>query len=293
MGVVGQRVISGSLLAGGIVALLLTDAWLSHAFPLHLYVGQLDIGLFLCNGLITTAVVLVLAVATAREVTHFVRRMGFRPNRLVVFVFPAGMVVGPFIASNLSESYWHDQSWGVFWLSLTLGTAVLMQAWRRGTEHAMMNVASTVFIVLYTGGLAGYLTMLRMDVGGYQGGVVLLFSMFLVKINDTGAFFFGLLLGRHKLIPWLSPKKTWEGFFGGVLITILCAVGIGGALLAAGWLPPLTGSLGGIWAMALLGLLMAIFSVAGDLTASLLKRDAAVTDSGEAIPGMGGRARYF
>ena len=275
------------------IGLVLLDAWLSHARPLNWMVGSVDLGAWLCNGLIATLLILALALATAREVAHFVRRMGFRPNRFVVFTFPAGLVIGPYLACNLPESYWHNQSWGVFWLSLTLGTGVLMQAWRRGTEHAMMNVASTVFIVLYTGGFAGYLTMLRMEVGGYHGAVVLLFSIFLVKINDTGAFFSGLLLGRHKLVPWLSPKKTWEGFFGGILITVLCAVFVGGPLLAADWLPPLNGAMDGISAMVVLGVLMALFSVAGDLTASLLKRDAAVKDSGEAIPGMGGILDIF
>jgi phosphatidate cytidylyltransferase len=106
-------------------------------------------------------------------------------------------------------------------------------------------------------------------------------------MTDTGAYFTGRWLGRHKLIPWLSPNKTWEGLAGGIVVALLCAVGVGYWLHAAQLAPrPPAGPLIG-W-LALFGLLMAGLSVAGDLSASLLKRDAAVKDSGTALPGLGG-----
>ena len=123
--------------------------------------------------------------------------------------------------------------------------------------------------------------------------LILLFSVFLVKINDVGAFFTGQAFGKHKLIPWLSPKKTWEGFVGGVLVTIVGAVGVGSWLHRAGVTTLGDGPFAYPWALVWLGVLMAILSVAGDLVASMLKRDAAVKDSAQAIPGMGGVLDIF
>jgi phosphatidate cytidylyltransferase len=283
-----QRVISGSLLTVGIVVLLLIDGWLATGEPPHWPLAGVDLGPWLCNGAVCTLLLLILGALAAREVTGFVRKSDYRPNRFVVQMFAAGLVVGPYISFNLRETAWYDESWGMLWLSIALGLAFLLQAARRGTEHATLNVASTVFIIVYTGGLAGYMTRLRMEIGGYEGVAILLFSVFLVKINDVGAYFTGRTFGKHKLIPWLSPGKTWEGFVGGILVTIACAVGVGSWLHFAGVAALPDGAWAYPWGLIGFGLLMGLLSVAGDLVASLLKRDAAVKDSGDSIPGMGG-----
>jgi phosphatidate cytidylyltransferase len=284
-----QRVISGSLLAAGIIGLMLVDGWLSGR-PAHGWlVAGFDVGPWLCNGAICTLIVLVLTVLAAAELLGFLRQSNCRPNRVVVHLFAAGLVIGPYLSFNLrQEADWYDESWGMLWVSIALGVAFLWQAVRRGTENATQNVASAVFIIVYTGGLAGYMTRLRMEIGGYEGVAILLFSMFLVKMTDVGAFFIGRAFGRHKFIPWLSPQKTWEGFFGGVAVAVVCSVALG-AYLHYGDIARLTeGPLAYPWGMVWFGLLMALFSVAGDLVASLLKRDAAVKDSGKLVPGMGG-----
>lgn len=284
-----QRVISGSLLAAAITVLMLLDAWLAARPTPAGSVAGVNITPWLTNGLISTLIVLVLSALAAKEVTGFVRVAGHQPNRAVVQLFAAGLVIGPYISFNLRrEAGYCDDSWELLWVALALGVAFLLQALRRGTENATINVASTVFIVVYTGGLAGYMTRLRMEVGGYEGAAILLFSIFLVKINDVGALVTGSLFGKHKLIPWLSPEKTWEGFVGGILVTIACALGIGSWLHHAGVFTLPDGLCAYPWGLLWLGLLMAIFSVAGDLVASLLKRDAALKDSSQAIPGMGG-----
>jgi phosphatidate cytidylyltransferase len=284
-----QRVISGVSLAAALVGLVLLDAWLSaRPQPLTGTAGA-AVARWLSNGLISTLIVLVLSMLAAREVTGFVRRAGYQPNRFVVQVFAAGFVIGPYVLFNLQRAAdWRGESWGMLWISLALGVALLSQAALHRTRNAMLNVAAAVFIVLYIGGLAGYMTRLRMEIGGYQGATILLFSMFLVKINDVGAYLTGSLLGKHKLILWLSPGKTWEGFVGGIVVTIGGALGIGSRLYHAGVFTLPHGSCAYPWGLLWFGLLMAIFSVAGDLAASLLKRDAAVKDSGAVIPGMGG-----
>ena len=108
-----------------------------------------------------------------------------------------------------------------------------------------------------------------------------------VKAADVGAYITGKSIGRHKLIPWLSPGKTWEGFFGGLLLS-----GIVGAAIAMG-LRDNVASLANVptaWVYiggAISGALLGAAGQVGDLLESLLKRDAGVKDSGK-VPGFGG-----
>lgn len=285
------RLLVGSSLAVAIIGLLLADAKLS-ARPAPVRPGpglRLDVGPWLTHGAICTAVVLVLTVLATHELVQLARVRGHRPFGLTAQVFAAALVIGPYVSFNLSPlTGGYDESLPMLWLAVALGFAFLWQAVKCGTQHAVENVAVTFFIVFYAGGLASFMTKLRMEVGGPTGVAVLLFSNFLVKITDTGAYFTGRALGRHKLIEWLSPKKTWEGFVGGLVTTVVLALAIGHALHTAGIVRIEERYMSHFWALVVLGLLLGLFSAAGDLCASLLKRDAAVKDSGQALPGLGG-----
>lgn len=290
-----QRVLSGSLLAIGVIGLTLVDGYLAQHDPpvWFLPLLKIQLGPWLCRGALFTALVLLLTWLSAREVARLSRAGGHHPLDLEARFFAAGLVVGPYFGTNAGLSSSAAEAWTLLWLALAVGWCFAVQAIRRRSQDALANIATTLFIVLYVGGLASFLVRLRLDVGGMEGAVVLLFSMFLVKINDTGAFFTGRAFGRRRLIEWLSPGKTWEGFVGGLAAAMLSALLIGSALHFSGIvrLPP--GLLGYPGGLVLLGLLMALLSVAGDLCASLLKRDAAVKDSSSAIPGMGGVLDIF
>ena len=110
---------------------------------------------------------------------------------------------------------------------------------------------------------------------------LLLLLFILVWVNDTFAYLTGMAFGRHKLWERISPKKTWEGFFGGALFTVLIAA-------ACGWF--FSGYFGGlgIVALAITGLTVSIAGTYGDLIESLIKRTCGVKDSGHLIPGHGG-----
>ena len=129
--------------------------------------------------------------------------------------------------------------------------------------------------LVYVGGLFAGLLVLA---GLANGRVLLIFSVFVVIAADVGAYFAGHMWGKHKLAPSISPGKTIEGVAGGALASAIL-----GAVFAAVWLPDT--SLG---AGALLGLVLALFSVGGDLLESALKRAAGVKDSGAILPGHGG-----
>lgn len=111
--------------------------------------------------------------------------------------------------------------------------------------------------------------------GGPAG--LVLFLMFLTQFNDVMQYVWGKTLGRHKIIPKVSPKKTWEGFLGGIATTTLLA------WLLAPLLTPLSG-----WEAPAAGLLIGLAGFVGDVNISALKRDLGVKDSGNLIPGHGG-----
>lgn len=283
-----QRLIFGTLLASLVLALLWVDAALATApQPVWIALG-VDWAHWLCNGAVCTTLVLVLVVLAVRELGAIARAAGCRPYRFTTAFFAAGFVLGPYIAHNMGSAEWRDESWAVLWLAVAMSVSFLIQAVRRGTERVMVNLATSTFIMLYAGAFAGFMIKLRMEIGGLEGMVLLCFSMFLVKMTDVGAYFTGRLLGRTKLIPWLSPKKTWEGLAGGVATAVACALGVGAYISQAGLAPLHAGVVGSPLTLALFGVLMAVFAILGDLAESLLKRDADVKDSGSLIPGMGG-----
>ena len=164
----------------------------------------------------------------------------------------------------------------------TLTAAVLgqlVQEVRRftGDGHATARAASGLFALLYLGLLPSFLVRLRWlpEVGLWA----VVATVFVPKVGDIGAYFTGRAVGRHKMAPTLSPKKTWEGFAGGLAASAGTAVGIG---FAAPLFPH------GPLEAAAFGLVVGTAGVLGDLFESLLKRDAQVKDASATLPGFGG-----
>ena len=117
---------------------------------------------------------------------------------------------------------------------------------------------------------------------GRQGGEYIMLAIFImIWLNDTGAFIVGSTLGRHRLWERMSPKKSWEGFFGGVVFAVASAFVFKGCFASS--YPAL--SLG---AMLGLGALVGVFATWGDLIESMIKRALGVKDSGNILPGHGG-----
>lgn len=117
--------------------------------------------------------------------------------------------------------------------------------------------------------------------GEVTGHWYVLFVVLVTKFSDMGAYLTGSMIGKHPLIPHISPKKTWEGFFGALAFSI----GGGCALV---WLLPEKLALLGYGHAAILGLVLGFAAVVGDLAESLIKRSCGVKDSGRFLPGIGG-----
>ncbi len=148
------------------------------------------------------------------------------------------------------------------------------------TKGIVKSMATLQWILMLTvfgiSHMAYLLSLPELDGFKAGGRGLLLFLVFLTEINDVMQFVWGKLFGKHKIIPKVSPNKTWEGFVGGILSTTV----IGYAL---GFLTPLS-----TWPLLLVSFLVAIAGFIGDVVMSSIKRDIGVKDTGNAIPGHGG-----
>ncbi len=143
--------------------------------------------------------------------------------------------------------------------------------------HPVSSLAYTFLAMAY---IALPLALAAM-MSDYSMRYLLLLVFVMIWINDTGAFLTGTAFGRHRLYERLSPKKSWEGFFGGLVFS--AATGFVAALVLPQYLSFLNPLVG-----ALLGVAVSVLATWGDLFESLLKRTAGVKDSGHIMPGHGG-----
>ncbi|PHX66355.1 MAG: hypothetical protein CK550_00075 [Gemmatimonadetes bacterium] len=186
----------------------------------------------------------------------------------------------------------HAQQLGVFAVPLVIWILVplfvlALTIWTRGVDGKPLGAAATtVFGALYTGGTLSYLYALRYfgyAVGDTAGALVVIMPVVLTWASDTGAYFTGRVLGGPKLIPSVSPAKTVSGAIGAVVATVgACAAFVHFLLKPQAQLAfSPTG-------LIIFAVCISVTAQIGDLTESLLKREAGVKDSGTLIPGHGG-----
>ncbi len=164
------------------------------------------------------------------------------------------------------------------WLAYTITAGIivtLVRALAQRTEAPATDWALTLAVALYLGILAHYAPLLRARPQGFWWVVA---ALGLTWITDSGAFFIGTAVGKHRMAPRLSPKKTWEGTIGGWVVGVLAAM-----ILVPLVLPGLS-----VGKAAVLGAAVATMAPLGDLAESMFKRQCGVKDSGHLIPGHGG-----
>jgi phosphatidate cytidylyltransferase len=153
-------------------------------------------------------------------------------------------------------------------------------------DAPLQTMAYTLFGLLYVLWLFNFMTkivylMPRSSTGMVTGQFYCLYLIAITKFSDMGAYLVGSAIGRHQMIPHISPKKTWEGFFGALALS-LCA-----SLVLYKLMPGHLSALN--WTHAtILGLLLGFAAVIGDLAESIIKRSTGVKDSGNFLPGIGG-----
>lgn len=158
-------------------------------------------------------------------------------------------------------------------LVLTVATIFVWRVLEGGGRQAVRDAAAGVFVSAYVPFLAGFAVLTaHLERGPLLIGVFVL----LVVGNDLGGYVAGVLWGSHRIAPSISPKKSWEGFAGSVVLTAAVAVGSLAVLQLS------------LWGAGPLAILVVLSSTAGDFAESMLKRDLGLKDFGNLLPGHGG-----
>lgn len=226
-------------------------------------------------GAIVLPVIGALAWLGALELAALYRQKGIRASRRVVItVTLMGLGLVAFIPKTL------DAVTGVALVNTVVTVALVgslaFNARHREVQGSAAAAGGALLGVVYLGMMFGFMVLVRREWSAW----VLLWLIATTKASDIGAYFVGRLIGKHKLIPWLSPGKTWEGAFGGLGFSAAMGA-LGVAVLGAQWPMGIAGGL-------VFGVVLSVVGQAGDLVMSLLKRDAGAKDAGNSLPGFGG-----
>jgi len=237
------------------------------------------------------------AILGASEFIRIARNGGVAPPSLLTVVSAALLVVIAAIKPTPAAA----APWNWLLISVLVLLASAAVIWTRGVEGKPLASAAAVLLgALLTGGTLTYAIFLREALGhspfrfrggeadalvasNWAGFSLVAFPLAVTWINDTFAYFGGRSLGKHKLIPRVSPGKTVEGTIAGLTGSIVTAV-LYAKLVFTDWL----GLPMNVAVAAFGGVLIAVAAVVGDLAESLLKREAGVKDSGRLLPGHGG-----
>lgn len=222
-------------------------------------------------------VVMIVGMMGAYEFARLLDRAGAAAERGLI-------VLGT--GAYLGALGWGSQAWGAaqaseivlagfaLWFA-AIGIRVLVRA----DGSAFSAIGGAAAAVAYTGILFGFILLLLT-----MGGRLLpLYMILLVKVTDSAAYLIGSAVGRHKAFPRISPGKTWEGCLGGVAASMAAALlvsAVGGGMVGSVRIP--------VGHALVLGALLAVTGIVGDLLESMFKRAAGVKDSGSWIRGMGG-----
>ena len=226
------------------------------------------------GGIWYKALIILMLSLAAKEYVQLFKVDGLHPSSILV-------VGGTFIFSFFRGIYGFEGGPALITFFILVSMAYHLWAFERGRDQAATDFAVTITGVLYIGWLGSYLLSLRELPNGMWWLWVTLPAVWLA---DSGAYFIGKRFGSHKLSPRLSPKKTWEGYFGGILLGSLGS--IAWVALWEIWLP--SSSVLTPLRVGLLGLVIAIITPLGDLGESMIKRQVGIKDSSQLIPGHGG-----
>ncbi len=270
-----QRLTLGPLLIALIIAAAWLDAWIDRR-PAPDWVSSWTGADTFPPGTVIFFLILAIVTLAGMEVSRILRASGVTAAAPVT----VGAAVVGLLASAGTPSHFSVETGLALTssaMSLVFLVAMVFYARHRTLQGVVAAAGGALLAYVYLGLLPGFLLLIRREHSVWA----LLAVVLIVKSADIGAYFTGRALGRRKLIPWLSPGKTWEGLIGGLLLATV--LGVTGASLshhaeleAPIWL----GAVGGA-ALGLLGQL-------GDLVASLFKRGAGIKDSSHALPGFGG-----
>jgi phosphatidate cytidylyltransferase len=226
------------------------------------------------GGVYFLILVTILILAGLWEFFRMVEAKGLKPY---IFIGISGGTLLPLSIFFFNGRYTN-------FLLVVIFLAIMISELVRGKKgFALYHISITLFGILYVGWMGSFLVRLRelpilinLD---YKSGFLFVIMVFILTwCYDTGAYTFGMIAGKHKLFPSISPGKTVEGAIGGVLLSII------GILVAREYIF----SFLNIWEAVGLAIAASVFGQLGDLVESMIKRDVRIKDSSNTIPGHGG-----
>lgn len=245
-------------------------------------------GLFSGNALVSDGVFLIivifLALAGLAEFYSLAEKRGLPCFKYCGLLGGALLMLGTFleligiIGTQGSPARVNDFETG-FLILFVLGLC-LRQFFSKSNAAGIAAIAVTLFGLMYVPWLLNFIQKINFF-PNVEGKYFLLYFILVTKFSDMGAYAVGSLFGRHKMIPRISPGKTWEGFAGAILVSTAASVAFAhffdGHMAGMNWIHAV-----------ILGVLLSSAAVIGDLIESLFKREAGVKDSGSLFPGIGG-----
>lgn len=283
------RLITGPILIAVLLGFILADQWLEHV-PLSEFWSEIfadkqyppkGIALYvLCLIAIPFAswelcrICQAQGIATRLWLTTFAAMLGLTLSYSIPTPTPISLGVPAHTAVAIVST-------GLIFVFVT---SLFTFSQNKNVQGIVAAAGAVVFAMVYLGFMFGFFLALRRHHSAWWiVGIVLI-----IKSCDTGAYFTGRAIGRHKLIPWLSPGKTWEGLAGGIALAILVAILLAllnNLAIEQAWIEGPTIPM----AFAVIcGIIFAIVGQLGDLAKSLLKRGAGFKDSSTLLPGLGG-----
>lgn len=217
---------------------------------------------------LTSFIVLgIIALGSLRELGKLFTEAGIHTMRLFTFV-TAALLLAMQLINIVCVDYYITLKFTLIIMALLFIIRCTIELYRK-KENPFESIAHEIFAIVYT---VMPIVILN-SIADYRF-VLILFVI--VWTNDVAAYLFGSMLGKHKLFERISPKKSWEGFAGGLLMGCAAAV-------VSAWL------IGGdLFTWGAIGLITSLAGVGGDLFESMFKRSIAIKDSGHTIPGHGG-----
>jgi phosphatidate cytidylyltransferase len=258
------RLLFGTLMTVFFIAVVIFDGWLDGSLTASVADDKVVEGTILC------ILIAVIMIPGQFELARLAAAKGlkiFTPVSTIVSILFALSWYWPQLLDTSPKIYLPLLA--VF----SLMALLLYQYIHYGTTAVLANCGANYFCIIYLGLLSAFSVAIRIDFGPWA----LLMFVFVVKCSDIGAYTTGMLFGRHKFSPKVSPGKTWEGMVGAVAIAMIVAICFGEGCDIMVW-----------WLAAVFGFCFAFIGQFGDLAESMIKRDAEQKDAANKVPGFGG-----
>lgn len=234
-----------------------------------IFVGAIVGGVWL-HPLVYLLVFLLVVIAGMHEFSRIIDSLGVQVREVWALLIGLSLYVLSFLIF-----YLHIPD---YWLLVVVPfiIGVFITELYRKSKTPILNIAATLLVPLYVAVPFAFFHFLAFFNGEYEWRLILGFFL-MAWLNDIGAYVTGIMVGRHKLFPRISPAKTWEGVVGGFILTLVMAFlnfEMWGTISLVNWV--------------VIGAIVSVLGTYGDLVESMLKRSVNIKDSGHILPGHGG-----